>query len=368
MNQLSTTPLLFDPAFEHHEKDEEETTAQIIKTMQKITAITTRDYGHAVRAVHAKSHGVLYGEMTVLDELPPELAQGIFAKPATYPLVIRLSTTPGDILDDNVSTPRGMGIKVMGVEGARLPGSEQDATQDFLLVNGPAFLSPNAKSFLGGVKLLVGTTDKAEGLKIAFSAALRGVEKALESVGKPSATLISLGGQPETHILGETFYSQSPFLYGDYFCKMSVAPVSAELTALTNAPIDLHGKPNGLREAVISHFQGYGGEWELRVQLCTNIETMPVEDASVVWPESESPYVAVARIRVEPQPAWDAERQSAIDGGLSFSVWHGCAAHRPLGSINRVRKAVYDAMSRERLQTNGKPAGEPKTLDAAREP
>ncbi len=67
--------------------------------------------------------------------LPPVLAQGLFARAGTYPLVNRISTTPGDILDDNVSTPRAMAIKVVGVEGERLPGSESATTQDFILIN-----------------------------------------------------------------------------------------------------------------------------------------------------------------------------------------------------------------------------------------
>jgi hypothetical protein len=32
-------------------------------------------------------------------------------------VVIRLSTTPGDILDDTVSTPRAPALKIVGVEG-----------------------------------------------------------------------------------------------------------------------------------------------------------------------------------------------------------------------------------------------------------
>lgn len=363
MTQPFPTPLPFDPAFEHPEKDEAGTTAELTATMEKISAITTRDYGHAVRSVHAKSHGLLYGTMDVLDGLPPELAQGIFARPGSYKLVMRLSTTPGDILDDNVSTPRGMALKIIGVEGERLPGSEGATTQDFLMVNGPAFLKPDAKSFASSVKLLAATTDKAEGLKKAFSTVLRGAEKALESIGRESPTLVSLGGHPETNILGETFFSQTPYLYGKYFCKFSVAPVSPGLTALTKAPVDLKDKPNGLREAVVSHFSEHGGEWELRVQLCTNIATMPVEDASVEWPESESPFIAVARIKVAPQPAWNTEREEEIDNGLSFSAWHGTAAHRPLGSINRVRKAVYAAMAAARLKSHTRPVAEPTSLD-----
>ncbi len=36
------------------------------------------------------------------------------------------------------------------------------------------------------------------------------------------------------------------------------------------------------------------------MQLCTDLDAMPVEDASVVWPEDKSPHVAVARITVKP--------------------------------------------------------------------
>lgn len=38
---------------------------------------------------------------------------------------MRFSTNPGDMLDDKVSTPRGLAIKLIGVEGARLPGSPE---------------------------------------------------------------------------------------------------------------------------------------------------------------------------------------------------------------------------------------------------
>src|SRR5258708_6928935 len=41
---------------------------------------------------------------------------------------MRFSTIPGDILDDSVSTPRGLAIKVIGVEGERLEGSEARST------------------------------------------------------------------------------------------------------------------------------------------------------------------------------------------------------------------------------------------------
>ena len=34
-----------------------------------------------------------------------------------------------------------------------------------------------------------------------------------------NVTVATLGGHPETHILGETFYSQAPVLFGDFIAN-----------------------------------------------------------------------------------------------------------------------------------------------------
>jgi hypothetical protein len=78
--------------------------------------------------------------------------------------------------------------------------------------------------------------------------------------------------------------------------KVSVAPVSPQLRALTDAPVSVNGKPNGIREAVVNFFHCNEAEWELRVQLCIDLEAMPIEDASMAWPEDRSSYLPVARI------------------------------------------------------------------------
>ena len=141
--------------------------------------------------------------------------------------------------------------------------------------------------------------------------------------------------------------------------KLSVAPASANLKALTGAKVDLHDRPDGLRDAVVAYFATEGGQWDLRVQLCTNRETMPIEDSSVAWSEEESPFVTVARITLDPQPAWNEQRASAVDDAMSFSPWHGLAAHRPLGSIMRVRKATYEQGRRFRAEHNAVTIEEP---------
>ncbi|MDQ0010308.1 catalase [Luteibacter jiangsuensis] len=359
---LHPPPIRFDEALERVEPDEAETVEQLVETLTRINRTTLEHDKHAHRSVHAKSHALLTGELIVPGDLPRELAQGIFAREGRYPLVMRLSTVPGDILDDSVSTPRGMAVKIIGVEGERLPGSDGDVTQDFVLVNGPVFSAPNARRFASSLKFVAATTDRAEGAKKALSVVLRGTERVIEAFGGRSATLLALGGQPESHPLGDTYYSQAPLRFGDYVVKLSIAPHSPNLTALTDAELDLDGKRNGLREAMVEYFAGQGGEWEVRVQFCTDPETMPIEDASVAWPEERSPYIDVARIVLPPQPAWNAVRRAAIDDGLAFSPWHGIAAHRPLGSVMRARRVAYKVMARFRAHHNGMTIREPRSI------
>lgn len=361
-------PVRFSPAVERPEPDEAETIQDLILTMRYINEKTLADGGHAIRSVHAKSHGILQGYLEVDAGLPAELAQGLFAKIGRYPVVMRISTLPGDMLDDSVSTPRGLAVKVIGVEGERLEGSEADVTQDFVLINGPAFGAPTPKKFLSVLKLLAITTDRAERLKKVLSAVMRWVQRRIVAVsGQPSVTVANLGGQPETHPLGETFYSQAPLRFGDYIAKLSVAPALTELKALTEAPLNVNGVPNGLRAAVVEFFRKNGGVWEVRAQLCTDLEQMPIENAAVVWPEEMSPFRRVGRIIVEPQLAWSEARSSAVDDGMSFAPWHGLAAHRPLGGIMRARKAAYEAARKFRAEKNGCVIREPRETVAFEE-
>jgi hypothetical protein len=338
-------PLRFEPGFEQPEADEADVIRQTSETMGKIREKTFADSGHAIRSVHAKSHGLLRGTLTVSHDLPAAYAQGLFEKTGQYPLLMRLSSTPGDILPDQVSTPRGCALKIIGVQGDRLPDSQADVTQDFVLVNGgPTFQVANLKRFLANLKLLAATADKAEGAKVIVSTAMKAIEKGIEALGSTSAKIRNMGGEPETHILGESFFSQVPVLFGPYYAKVVLVPVSDGLRALTGAPLPAGDNPLVLREAVLDYFRIAGGEWELRAQLATDLDQMPIEDASVEWPEDQSPYVTVA-------------------DGMAFSPWHGLAAHRPLGSIMRGRRVAYLHSARFRAEHNGKPVAEPRNLE-----
>jgi len=121
-----TAPLRYHPDLEQAEADEVATADGLVTALRSISETTYRDGGHPLRSVHAKSHALLEGEIEILDHLPAVLAQGLFATPATYPVAMRVSTIPGDVLDDHVSVPRGIGLKIIGVRGERLDGSEDE--------------------------------------------------------------------------------------------------------------------------------------------------------------------------------------------------------------------------------------------------
>ncbi len=136
-------PVLYTPDIEQPQPDEAATIAQLNEQFDIVLDTTAEDYGHAVRAVHAKAHAILEGTLTIDADLPPELAQGLFATPGEHKVLMRFSTNPGDLLDDSVSVPRGLGLKVVGVDGKRLAGTEDERTQDFVMADSPAFVAPD---------------------------------------------------------------------------------------------------------------------------------------------------------------------------------------------------------------------------------
>ena len=356
----SPAPIRYDPSVETRGDKEAETAKGLKSALHDIMNTTSEDYGHAVRGVHAKSHGILEGTLEVMADLAPEYAQGLFAAPGRYPVTLRISTNPGDLIDDSISLPRGLAMKVIGVEGERLPGSEGEVTQDFIMVNGPVFAAPDAESFLSNLKLLAKTTDRAEWAKRGISAVFRGAEKLVEAVGGESTTLKTMGGAPNVHPLGETYYSQTPYRFGDYVAKFSLAPVSEHLSQIAGTIIDTSEGDNPIRRAVDRTAREGEAEYEFRVQLCRDLDTMPVEDPTVEWSEEASPYVTVARLRLPAQAAWSDEKAEKVDEAMRFSPWTGLAAHRPLGSVNRARRQAYEMSADFRSKVNGCPIHEPK--------
>ena len=328
--------------------DEAELGEKIVAVMSKGAEAVREKEGHAFRSSHAKAHALARAELTVGSGLAPELAQGLFAQARSYEVVVRLAHVPGELLDDRkVSTPRGMALKVLGVDGPMLAGS----SQDWVLDTGEVFIASDAKIFLQQIMMTEAAAAKPDVLHAAVSAISRVQNAALNAVGLNSANL-DFYGHPKLDPLTESYYSQTPFRYGDYVAKLRVRPLG-----MADHPIEIEDE-NGLRARVTAEMRSRATEWAVEVQLCTDLDRMPVEDAHANWSQEESPFREVARLTLPAQDAWTAASPSQEDS-LSFCISHSLEAHRPLGSISRARMRVYDTMAQRRAQANGVAIREP---------
>ena len=353
------SPVPFHAGMEQPEADEAETIDALRDVFLDMARTVAAAEGHAHRAVHAKGQALLKGKLQIADNLPEDLAHGLFAAPGAYEAVVRFSSPPAEQLPDTVSTPRAIALKILGVPGERVAESEEQHSQDFLMVNGPAFTSPGPKGFLRSTKLLAATTERMPRTKAVISAALRGGERLLDAAGGGSGKIKGMGGEPQTHPMGETFFSQVPFRFGPYVAKFCLRPVSATLQSLSGAPVE--NSEDSQRDAIQDALASGRTElvWELCAQLCRDEQTMPIEDASVEWPQEQSPFIAVATLHVPPQVSWDDAESPGIEDRLAFSPWHALQAHRPLGALNRARRVVMAASRAHRSQHNGCPLHEP---------
>jgi hypothetical protein len=349
----------YSDGLEQLQPDEEALVEQILASMLRVNRRASDRHRHGLRDAHAKSHGILKGELIVEPDLPDHLRQGVFAEPARYPVIVRFSTAPGDLQSDRVPSPRGMAIKLLGVPGEKLMPEDHSRNQDLLLVNHPVIPFGHVKAYWETQQLLEKTDGSPETLLRIAAAVARGAAQLFKAAHVEVPAAIEAIAATNHHVLGETFHSMAALRYGDYVAKLSAAPASDEIRALTGTPVATDHGDSPLRDLVVEHFAHHGAEYALRAQLCTGLDAMPIEDASVEWKEAASPHQVVGRIVLPAQHAYSDARRIYGDDVLSFSPWRGLAAHRPLGSIMRIRRAAYEQSSHTRHAMNAAPRIEP---------
>jgi hypothetical protein len=316
--------------------DEAASIAFVSSSLQASVKAVQAKEGHAFRDAHRKAHGCVAAKFTVLGGLAPQLAVGLFAQPATYDAVIRYSNG-SQSTDDTKGDARGMAVKVIGVPGPKLLDDEAGAsTQDFLLMNSNVFFVKDAKGYVSFQKALNGGA-----LSLAGWFATHAFNE--------GATLLRIQGQKVSNPLNVRYFSPVPNKLGSQQMKVSATPCAGSTFQGASTGPDL------LRENLQATLSQHGACFDLAVQLRTDPLKMPIEDATVEWKEAASPFIKVARIDI---PSQQAEQGEACEV-RSFTPWHSLPEHRPLGGIQRVRKAVYQDISVLRHQLNGQPRTEP---------
>ncbi len=223
-----------------------------------------------------------------------------------------------------LSTPRGLAIKVLGVDGERLPDSEHDTIAGLRAYRRQGVRRTEPESFLPSIKLLVPTTDKAQGAKEVLSAVLRGTEEGGRGARRRERHAEGVGRLSRDPYSGESFFSQAPIRYGDYIAKVGVFPVSPGTDpARERASRCERQARRPARKPFRNSSPGPARSGKCACSSAPIWRRCRSRDATKVWPEDKSPYLTVARLIAKPQNSWSEERYGAIDTAMSFSPCTG---------------------------------------------
>jgi hypothetical protein len=320
--------------------DEEDITRAITECMSRFTE---RQYKGRIaeRAGNTKTYGVVHAEFTVNTDVPSHLRKGVFAEQRAWPAWIRFAGPgpywPPDVADAGILS---IGIKLMGVPGEKLMPDEI-GTQDFLGISCPTFTTPNIHENLKLQRAIYARTPVFYFLNPFDSHYL-------------DALMQGLYARMNTNPLEVQYWSCVPYLLDEgRAMKYAVRPRPSSKTKIPwNPPADW------LRQALSDTLSARDWEFDFLVQIQTDVTRMPIEDASIVWPEGLSPFVPVARIHI-PKQEFNTPERTLLDRELSFNPWHAIPEHRPLGNQNRARKIIYEELSRLRQRMNREPHVEP---------
>lgn len=323
-----------------------------------------------LRGVHPKSHGCVKAVFEIEPDIDQSLQVGLFKSPGTaFDAFIRFSNAAArlgpDISDEGEHGSRGMAIKVFDVGNDVLIEDEGACNQDFLMINQPVFAfantddylrltrfldrnNDNPNAFFDPLKLQDPTLSEPEKQRILEYVAEENLDQ--EGIQRIIDTLTIVKQIKATAVanpLNIQYFSAAPFLFGqDRVMKFSVKPVHQV------SPTELPANPTAdyLRSALTESMnQNELIEFDFMVQVRNDEGDMGIENASSLWSEKQFPFTKVATIKIPvPQTSINSVSQQAYCEALAFTPWHSLPEHQPIGSINRLRKEVYQASAEHR--------------------
>jgi hypothetical protein len=263
---------------------------------------------------------------------------------------------------------------MFGIEGRTLLDDEPDShTFDYALIDHPVFFV-NTLAHYVFIQGLFANIGKAPPANVSPEEERAAIHRFLYEFLTGKGTLppeqwaweelgafLQLPQKKRINLLLDTYWTMGAVRHGDYIAKVRVAPVQSFADRVVRRALDPSSGQEVYRPALVSELSERPYEFDIQVQLSTDLVRMPVEKTTVVWPESLSPYVTVAKLRLPQQDIGGEDNFERMDK-TSVSPWRVTDEHRPLGSIMRSRKEVYRQSSILRHQTNKQERKEPKNL------
>jgi hypothetical protein len=330
----------------------------------------TEGTGRAVRGAHAKTIGVTRAEVEILGDAPRPYAQGIYATPGRHDALIRFSSASNHLGPDAQLGPvLGFAIKIFDVDGIKLVDDEPDSTTfDLVLKNNPTFIANTAKHYLfiqeigdqvGGY-LARGRAGFHE-LLTEFVTGKGTLEQQDWAWEELFAFIKAATQTPVRNPLLSTYWTMAAVRHGEHVAKIRVTPAAENTEKAVHHHLDLSSAPDVFGPTLVDELQAHAFDFDLQVQLCTDLTAMPVNDTTVEWPEKLSPFVTVGRVHLARQDISGPENFERGDA-LAFNQWRVTSDHRPLGEIMDVRR-IYTASAKARRALNHQPQREPTSAD-----
>jgi catalase len=308
-----------------------------------VNIVDTLQTTYAARGVHAKGHACVKAYVDVNKAINPQLQHGVFAKPGQqYKAWVRFSNSGSNMAksDDRAKDARGMAVKLLNV-GENLNGG---TTQEFIAHNSPAFFVTSVEDYNKFVA--------AKGDPKYFIQGYNPFKWRLRELWQ----LFTAYAEPPHSPLWTAYFSNTAYKLGPHNVKFKMQSCRPRLAETVRHSED----PDFLKHTLSEELASDAACMQLAVQLQDATKAMPIEDATVLWKESDSPFIPVANVTILKQ-TFDTPAQQQFCENLAFSPWNALVAHRPIGALNRARKFVYEASSNYRHKLNGTEA--PPALD-----
>jgi catalase len=317
------------PGEERLSPDEAEHTAAMIEAIKAIS-LERNPTGLVERFNQVKTLGCFDASFEILQDLGKKLEQGIFVSGARYPAQLRFANATQH--DDREGDFHGLSIKLQNTPGESLWGAH--GHQDFLLNSYPALFAADPGDFRDFIE----ATRDGQLWRYFVN------PTHFYSIG-----IVLAGRAAIDNPFTIRYWSTTPYRHGDdtkSAVKYSVRPCSEARSA-----IDVKEHPDFLTDVMLAQLEQAEVCLEFMVQFQTDPKKMPIENASVTWRESDSPFIPLARIYIEQGPKTSEPTASQCES-LTFNPWQTSEAHRPLGGINRTRKPIYAGIGRFREEQN----------------
>jgi Catalase len=348
--------------------------ANEIEAAGRITAIIhahlTRLYpnGPVLRDAHPKSTGCVDAVFTVNKDVPQAFRHGIFATPGrSYRAVIRFSNSnENPTRSDSEPDGRGMAIKLFDLGPGQIPMTSDPyaslspradkppvppdnmtlaggPSQDFIMISHPTFLVADADGYRHVLEYADADNRLAQ-LMLPL-ASLSGMGTA----GIRNANAIT--SLKIDNPLYTRYWSMVPYQSGTGPGALAVKFSADFVPDSEQAAAPDKSDPDFLRHAMARTLRRKEAKFIFEIQPRTSPD-LSVEDSRVEWPETTAPFYPVASI-VVPMQNFDTKQRDEACELLSYSPWHALPDHKPLGSVNRMRKVIYEAISAFRRRQAG---------------